>query len=155
MLTRMAPLLTRIARMARLLTRMACMLTRMTRWLAYYTHSCGHLALIVTFYNCICFLCIFLPFLVWAFPGILIFKNPYIYFLALKSQQRNYRRAIPQLLVLRVAGDSKEESISGRLMSPTKEAAVNKFSPLSVYFDSNHQSVNQQCTTKIWARSYK
>ena len=32
MLTRMAPLLTRMARMAR-------MLTRMTRWLAYYTHS--------------------------------------------------------------------------------------------------------------------
>lgn len=97
----------------------------------------------------------FLPILVWAFPETLIFENPYIYFLALKSQQRNYRRAIPQLLVLQVAGDSKEESISGRLMSPTKEAAVNKFSPLSVYFDSNHQSVNQQCTTKIWARSYK
>ena len=34
MLTRMAPLLTRMARMARLLT-------RMTRWLAYYTHSIG------------------------------------------------------------------------------------------------------------------
>ena len=32
MLTRMAPLLTRMARMARMLTRMA-------RWLAYYTHS--------------------------------------------------------------------------------------------------------------------
>ena len=32
MLTRMAPLLTRMARMAR-------MLTRMTRWLAYYAHS--------------------------------------------------------------------------------------------------------------------
>ena len=32
MLTRMAPLLTRMALMAR-------MLTRMTLWLAYYTHS--------------------------------------------------------------------------------------------------------------------
>ena len=32
MLTRMAPLLTRMARVA-------CMLTRMTRWLAYYTYS--------------------------------------------------------------------------------------------------------------------
>ena len=32
MLTRMAPLLTRMAHMA-------SMLTRMTRWLAYYTHS--------------------------------------------------------------------------------------------------------------------
>ena len=32
MLTRMAPLFTRMARMARMLTRMTC-------WLAYYTHS--------------------------------------------------------------------------------------------------------------------
>ena len=37
MLTRMAPLLTRMARMAR-------MLTRMTRWLAYYTYSGPHVA---------------------------------------------------------------------------------------------------------------